>query len=130
MPPYELLRENTFAAFGDLDASPTKAWIAVRHKEPAVARFFDYAFGRRPDEELYDVQNDPLETRNLINDPAYAETAARLKQQLFEHLDASGGLNMPLLPDRGRQFYNRHPDRAAQAPFPDWFFDEPAPVTN
>ena len=41
--------------------------------------------------------------------------------------EATGG---PLLPDRGRQFFYRHPERAEQAPFPDWFFSAPAPVTD
>ncbi|MGI9469206.1 MAG: sulfatase family protein, partial [Rubripirellula sp.] len=33
MPDYETLRENTFAAFGDLDASPTKAWVITHRDE-------------------------------------------------------------------------------------------------
>ena len=36
-------------------------------------------------------------------------------------------IDMPLLPDRGRQFFNRHPDRAEQAPFPRWYYEE---ITN
>ncbi len=81
-------------------------------------------------DELYDVVNDPLETTNLIRDPAHAQTALELKQTLFEMLESSGGLNVPLREDRGRQFYYRHPDRAPEAPFPEWFYEEPAPVTQ
>jgi len=40
------------------------------------------AFLRRPREELYDLQADPDETRNLAGDPAHAETLAELRRQL------------------------------------------------
>ena len=36
----------------------------------------------RPAEEFYDIINDPYETNNLINDPAYADTVARLRDEL------------------------------------------------
>jgi arylsulfatase A-like enzyme len=32
--------------------------------------------------ELYDLENDPKELQNLINNPEYAETAAKLKEEL------------------------------------------------
>ncbi len=81
-------------------------------------------------DELYDVVKDPYEQHNLINEPGYAETAANMKRRLFELLEESNGLRMPLLPDRGRQFYNRHPDRARPGAFPEWFYDKMAPVKN
>jgi len=39
---------------------------------------------RRPEEELYDLENDPHEIRNLAGDPAHAATLARLRSAL-EH---------------------------------------------
>ena len=81
-------------------------------------------------DELYDLQKDPDEIRNLIRDPDYAKTAADLKARLFERLEKSGGDKLPFLPDRGRQFYYRHKDRAEPGKFPDWFYDKPAPVTK
>jgi len=80
--------------------------------------------------ELYDLKNDPDETTNLIRDPRHVQTLERLNKRLFEKLQASGGHDMPLLSDRGRQFYYRHKDRAQQAKFPDWFYEKPAPVTK
>lgn len=79
-------------------------------------------------DELYDIKADPEETKNLIRDPSLTEVATELKQQLFEQLEASGGLKIPLLPDRGRQFYYRHPERAKQGEFPQWYYDIPEPV--
>lgn len=88
MPDFEALRENTFAAFGDLDASPTKAWV-VTHRDEQPA-FFQYAVGRRPGEELYDLSQDPHCMNNLAEDPASAETKASLRQRLMNELEQTG----------------------------------------
>lgn len=63
MPSYEQLRKNTFAAFADLDASPTKAWIVTHRKEDPES--FRLAVGQRPAMELYDVKIDPHLTNNI-----------------------------------------------------------------
>ena len=81
-------------------------------------------------DELYDMRNDPQEKTNLIHDPQYADVAARMRRQLFEAMAKSGGMSMPLKPDRGRQFYHRHPERAKPGNFPEWFYEEMAPVTK
>jgi len=44
----------------------------------------------RPREELYDIVNDPYETRNLADDPKYADVKARLARLCEEHMDATG----------------------------------------
>lgn len=38
---------------------------------------------------LYDYQTDPLETKNLANDPKYAKVVDRLKKQLHKHYERS-----------------------------------------
>ena len=81
-------------------------------------------------DELYDIQNDSHELNNLITDPAYVETAVQMKKQLYQLLTESKGLQVPILPDRGRQFYNRHPERASPGNFPKWFYDKMEPVKN
>ena len=81
-------------------------------------------------DELYDLKNDPTETKNLIRDPGHARIANDMKQQLFGRLQESSGLKIPLLPDRGRQFYYRHTERASQGEFPEWFFELPDPVKD
>jgi arylsulfatase A-like enzyme len=40
--------------------------------------------------ELYDLEHDPSETRNLADDPAMASVIAKLSSQLFEHMRAIG----------------------------------------
>ena len=88
MPDYEVLQNNTFAAFGDLDASPTKAWIITnREKSP---EFFQYAVGRNPEYELYDIKRDPHCTVNLVDSAASAKIRTKLHKRLMDELTQTG----------------------------------------
>jgi len=83
-------------------------------------------------DELYDLKEDPGETKNLANDPAHAATVKKMNAELFQILETTGGMSMPLYPDRGAQQRLRHPDRSKAAPFPkvlDGPRDNPAPWT-
>ena len=84
------LTNNTFGAFGDLDASPTKAWIIDHRNDPGIDRYFDIAFGRRPAEELYDLKNDPHQIKNVADDPAYADARKQLSTRLMTVLKDTG----------------------------------------
>ena len=68
--------------------------------------------------ELYDLENDPHEQRNLILDPAQRERIAEMNERLFDVLEATGGENLPLLRDRGEVFPWRKKNGSPQAPFP------------
>ena len=43
----------------------------------------------RPKEELYDLDADPHEIRNLANDPAMQTTLATMRQQLSDWMDST-----------------------------------------
>ncbi|MCG8650279.1 MAG: sulfatase [Pirellulales bacterium] len=88
MPDLVSLRENTFAAFGDLDASPTKAWIVQHRNEDPES--FDYAVGRRPRRELYDLKADPHCMKNLAGTSSHAEVRNRLHRRLMKELRTTG----------------------------------------
>jgi uncharacterized sulfatase len=90
MPAYEALREDTFAAFADMDGSPTKAWIATHAADPGMGPFVQFAFGLRPAEELYDLGKDPDQMTNLASDPAYAAVRKELSQRLMAVLRTTG----------------------------------------
>ena len=70
------------------------AHYGVRDNRYKLAFFYglplDASLGRgefppsTPGWELYDLQNDPQETRNVYNNPAYADVIARLKRRLLE----------------------------------------------
>ena len=89
MPSFDVLTNNTFAAFGDLDASPTKAWIAT-HPKQADGRFFNIAFGRRPAEELFDLSTDSDQAKNVAKDEAYSAVRAELSTRLMKVLKETG----------------------------------------
>ena len=88
MPDYETLRENTFAAFGDLDASPTKAWVVTHRAESP--EFFEYAVGRPPKYELYDVQKDPHCLSNLALEDSASDVRSKLHERLMDELTRTG----------------------------------------
>lgn len=88
MPSMEQLTNNTFIAFGDLDASPTKAYqINNRHTEP---RLYDLGYGKRPAEELYDLRNDPDQICNVAYWSRYQSVKEKLHDQLMAELNKLG----------------------------------------
>ncbi|MFW6205971.1 MAG: sulfatase [Gemmatimonadota bacterium] len=46
--------------------------------------------------ELYDLETDPLEQHNLISVPAYRDTAAAMRGRLFDGLEATDGMRVPV----------------------------------
>ncbi len=46
--------------------------------------------------ELYDLQNDPEEKTNLINKPEYADTIKKLAGDLYDWLETTAGMQIPL----------------------------------
>ena len=75
--------------------------------------------------ELYDLQEDPRETRNLINSPKHAAIVRSMNAELFKILEQTDGMNMPLYPDRGGSNSFRHPTRSKAAEFPESFHGKP-----
>lgn len=69
-------------------------------------------------DELYDLQADPREQHNLIHDTFHADTVKKMNRQLFEVLEQTGGLNIPLLPDRGGVNNKRRAGGAKPGEFP------------
>lgn len=90
MPSAKALDGSTFAAFGDMDASPTKTWLLTYAlKDPAYRRFIDGEFSLRPEEELYDLRQDPDQTINVAGNPEFAEARMRLSERLMQILHES-----------------------------------------
>jgi arylsulfatase A-like enzyme len=89
-PTAEALEQNTYAAFSDMDASPTKAWLVGQHDTPEWQWHYQFAFGKRPAEELYNLRLDPEQTRNLAADKTYEKTLKKLSKQLMKVLQQTG----------------------------------------
>jgi uncharacterized sulfatase len=80
------LQNVTYTAFADMDASPTKAWL-IHHRNDAKWKWlYDFTFGKRPAEELYDIANDPDQINNVALNPKYSETKTKLSAQLMKSL--------------------------------------------
>ncbi|MEM7476995.1 MAG: sulfatase/phosphatase domain-containing protein, partial [Planctomycetota bacterium] len=100
-PSFEKLRENTFVAFGDLDASPTKAWMLTHLDQPQVLGQVNLTMGLRPAEELFAIGQDPDHMVNLANDPKYAQVKEELSARLMKTLVDTGD---PRVTGEGTQY--------------------------
>lgn len=69
-------------------------------------------------DELYDLQDDPGETRNLIFSQSHSGIIRELNTRLFAALAETDGLSIPLQPDRGQQSNLRSDKNAKAAEFP------------
>jgi len=77
-------------------------------------------------DELYDIQADPLETKNLIREPKYLPTVKALNKELFEALKDTKGMYIPLANDVGLGQSNlRNKDGAPEAKFPEYIIKDP-----
>lgn len=93
--------EETRVTLPDEDAGPAKAWLVGMRNDPRWKPHFDWVYGKRPREELYDLKSDPHQTKNVAADPAYAKTRTTLEKQLLTELQRTGD---PRLVDDGRFF--------------------------
>ncbi len=90
MPSIAALENDTRAAFPDMDASPTKAWLVHQFGDEDWEWHYDYAFGKRPAEELFDLRKDPDEMVNVAAEPAYADAKRDLSARLMKTLTDAG----------------------------------------
>jgi len=82
-------------------ATPTVFAIRTeRHKYIFYQGIWDY-------DGFYDLQTDPHERHNLIDVPAYSEQIVAMKKQLFDELEASGGLDIPVRRPLGERLDQR-----------------------
>jgi arylsulfatase A-like enzyme len=89
-PPANELTEQTYAAFADMDASPTKAWLIAQRNDPQWKWHYDLAFAKRPAEELYELKSDPDQVENLADEPAFAAKKKELGERLLKILRDAG----------------------------------------
>ena len=75
--------------------------------------------------ELYDLKEDPLETHNLINSPKHVAIAKQMSDKMFDILESTDGMSMPLYRDRGGVNGKRNPDGSKAAEYPDSFLQKP-----
>jgi len=75
--------------FGDCDADPSKEFILAHRDDNSLANFFELAFGKRPAEELYDLQKDPYELTNVAANTRYEADKVKLRQALQHWMETT-----------------------------------------
>jgi arylsulfatase A-like enzyme len=83
------LESNTFAAFADMDAGPTKAWLVAHRNDKEWKPYYDQHLPR-PAEELYDLRADPDQLKNMASDSGYETNRKQLADQLSKILTDVG----------------------------------------
>jgi arylsulfatase A-like enzyme len=105
------------AWLADCDNGPTKTYMwENRDKDATHRKLYDLSFGKRPGEELYDLEKDPEQLNNVANDPKYGETRVTLALQLTAALEKSGD---PRVVGGGERF-DRFPYLGGAPKFPGW----------
>lgn len=62
-------------------------------------------------DELYDLEEDPEEMHNLIDSPEHQKLVKELNNRMFEWLEKTDGMLIPLRRDAGTQQNKRNPDK-------------------
>ena len=81
---------NPEYGFRNCDGSPTKSYLLEIEEGSEEYKYFEMSFGMRPEEELYNIQDDPDCINNLATLPEYAEVKAQLRQQMEAELKEQG----------------------------------------
>ncbi len=74
--------------YREIDDSPTKSLILEAH-EKGPSKYYDLAFGMRPEEELYSVSDSGC-ANNLAADPHYAAIKKQMWEELQKYLTENG----------------------------------------
>lgn len=75
-------------------------------------------YGLWDSDELYDLKNDPYESENLIDRKDLRDTIHKFNREMFQILETTNGMYIPLYPDSGRQHNLRNKEGAPSATFP------------
>lgn len=76
-------------AFTDVDAAPSKSYLIERHEDEEVRPYFDLAYCKRPEFELYNVIQDPYCLHNLSGNTGYEEVEKEMRMELMNELKSS-----------------------------------------
>ncbi|SDR70594.1 Arylsulfatase A [Polaribacter sp. KT25b] len=78
---------NPEYGFRNVDPSPTKDYLVNLKPEN---NFYEMSFGKRPEEELYNILTDPHCLKNLALLPEYKDTCKKLRTQMEAELISQG----------------------------------------
>ncbi len=130
---------NPETGYLNCDGGATKTNILDLHRTGTNETFWQWAFGKRPTEELYNIKTDPLCMKNLAIDELHQTEKSALKDQLFAELKGEGDPRLlgnaayfdtiPYVDPRTTGFYERFmAGEAVKAGWVDPTDFEPAPL--
>lgn len=76
--------------YHDIDACPTLSHLIEGRDDDAMRHYLELAVGKRPQEELYAVEDDPGCLHNLAPLPAHEATLKQLRERLTTYLKRGG----------------------------------------
>jgi len=76
--------------FHDVDDSPSREFLKKNKEEENIQKFYVLSYGKRPNEELYLVEEDPGCINNLADDPDYNMIKKELQSDLLRTLKEQG----------------------------------------
>ena len=130
---------NPETGYLDVDASPTKSRILSDRRENGSDPFWSFCFGKRDQQELYDLSKDQDCIKNLASNPEYASKMDDLEKRLLNQLIKQKDPRLLGKPDYFDEFiyskkemndlYERW--KAGDAKLPSWVADtdaEPEPL--
>ena len=78
--------------YWEYDFPQTPTMFGVRTERYKYIRYH----GIWDTDEFFDLENDPDETDNLIASPEYQDTIRNLAEDMFDWLESTGGMNIPI----------------------------------
>jgi hypothetical protein len=105
---------NPETAYLNCDGSPTKTAILNQNRlNPGKNAYWNWAFGKRPGEEFYNIKDDPGCIHNLAGDKKYTQRMndyrnqlfAELRQQADPRMFGNGSVFENYPPTKGKDFY-------------------------
>jgi len=109
---------NPETGYLNTDGSPTKTEILNLNRQGENSTDWNYCFGKRPNEELYDIEKDPLCLENLAGYEELSDLKTKLQNQLINDLKEQGDPRVldngdifdqyPYSGENVKNFYNRY----------------------
>ncbi len=89
---------------------------------------FTTYYGLYDTDELFDIQADPMEQKNLIHDPTFAAVHKEMEDQLYQRMSELGGMDIPMNAPRGKRRLERLRNKGGveAADFPEAFIVDKA----
>lgn len=109
---------NPETGYMDTDGSPVKTEILAAYRNGLFQNIWELNFGMRPPRELYKLQSDSLNMKNLATAATYKSISQKMEKEMEAMLKKQGDPRMlgkgevfdkyPYAQERVRNYYNRY----------------------